>query len=247
MPQNERIWYCTRQQAGPLIKECRALRPRLSQNDTREDRKGKNQVIRAIQSQHSAVCRSQVDRLELRLALFGYRGSHYICTFDDEHLPENFQGVRAAWRSFMGRAKRWRGGKPFDWIYCIEGRHGEHRYHIHVVLSDNDFSPAEIRFLWRCGEVDDEPVLRKEGGFRRLAEYFNKEAPDGFAIPIGRHPWSCSRSLSQQLPDVERWRDTSGAIEIPDEIVWARRGESSNEFGAYRFGSYILAKNRPVL
>ena len=27
-------WICVRQRAGPLVKECRALRPRLSANDT---------------------------------------------------------------------------------------------------------------------------------------------------------------------------------------------------------------------
>ena len=28
------IWTCVRQRAGPLVKECRAIRPRLSSNDT---------------------------------------------------------------------------------------------------------------------------------------------------------------------------------------------------------------------
>lgn len=225
-----------------MVKECRALRPRLSSYDSREDRREKNKVIRVIFSSHSAVCHSQTDRLELRLALFGYRGSHYTLTFDEDHLPRDFLGVRAAWRAFLARARRWRHDQLFDWIYCIEGKHGDHRYHIHVILSDDDFSPAEVRHLWKCGEVDDEPVLRKEGGYRRLAEYFNKEGPDGIIIPIGRHPWSCSRSLSQKLPEVERWRDDSGVIEIPDDVIWARRGDTSNDFGAYYYGSYILPK-----
>ena len=229
------------------MKECRALRPRLSPYDSREDRREKNKVIRVICSGHSAVCRSQTDRLELRLALFGYRGSHYTLTFDEDHLPRDFLGVRAAWRSFLSRARRWRHDQPFDWIYCIEGKHGDHRYHIHVVLRDDDFSPAEVRHLWKGGEVDDEPVLRKEGGYRRLAEYFNKEGPDGIIIPIGRHPWSCSRSLSRKLPEAERWRDDSGVIEIPDNIVWARRGNIVNDFGAYYYGSYILPKQDSAL
>lgn len=29
----QELWICTRQRAGPLAKECRALRPRLSAND----------------------------------------------------------------------------------------------------------------------------------------------------------------------------------------------------------------------
>lgn len=232
-------WYCVRQRAGPLVKESRSIRPRLLNTDTRADRRAKNEIVR---SPHSAVCRTQADRLELRLALFGYEGSHYTLTFDSVHLPPDFARVRNSLRAFMGRARRWRNGSPFDYIYCIEGLHGNHRYHIHAVLRDSDFSPTEVRKLWTAGTVDDEPVLRKKGGYRRLAEYFNKEASDGVIIPIGRHPWSCSRSLSRQLPPPERWIDTSGIIDIPDNILWGTRGEHTNDFGSYRYGSYILKK-----
>lgn len=239
MPDN--IWYCVRQRAGPLIKECRALRPRLSQNDTYEDQKAKNEIKKL---QHSAVCRTKVDRLELRLALFGYTGIHYTLTYDPLHLPRDFPGVRKVLRAFMARSKRFNDDLPYDWIYCIEGLHGDHRYHIHTVLREEEFPPAVVRFLWKCGDVDDEPVLMKEGGYRRLAEYFNKERSDGFWIPIGRHPWSCSRSLSQKLPPPERWKDSSGCIEIPDNVIWARRGDCVNDFGAYYYGSYILADRK---
>lgn len=239
MPDN--IWYCVRQRAGPLIKECRALRPRLSQNDTYEDQKAKNEIKKL---QHSAVCRTQEDRLELRLALFGYTGVHYTLTYDSLHLPRDFAGVRKTLRSFMGRAKRFNDETPLDWIYCIEGLHGDHRYHIHTVLRDEEFPPAVVRYLWKYGNVDDEPVLMKDGGYRRLAEYFNKERSDGFWIPIGRHPWSCSRSLGQKLPPPERWKDDSGCIEIPDNVIWARRGDCVNDFGAYYYGSYILADRK---
>lgn len=234
-------WYCVRQRAGPLVKECRALRPRLSSDDTWDDQRAKNVIIK---TQHSAVCRTQVDRLELRLALFGYTGNHYTLTFDPLHLPRDFPGVRKALRAFMARSKRFRDNLPFDWIYCIEGLHGDHRYHIHLILRDEDFPPAVVRFLWRYGDVDDEPVLRKEGGYRRLAEYFNKERTDGFFIPIGRHPWSCSRSLSRQLAPPERWKDSSGVIYIPDNVKWSRKGGCVNDFGSYCYGSYIVADHR---
>lgn len=236
-------WYCCRQRAGPLVKECRSLRPRFSKDDSPQDRRGKTEIIK---SPHSAVCRTQVDRLELRLALFGYEGNHYTLTYDSAHLPENFAGVRATLRAFFARAKRWKNNQPFDYVYCIEGRHGDHRYHIHLVLNGGEFSPAEVRFLWKCGEVDDEPVLMKTGGFRRLAEYFNKERSDGFVIPVGRHPWSCSRTLTQKLPQPERWTDFSGLIGIPDEVSWATRGSRENDFGAHYYASYILQKGKSL-
>lgn len=229
-------WYCTRQRAGPLVKECRAIRPRLAGTDSLADRRDKNELIR---SPHSAVCRSQADRLELRLALFGFEGSHYTLTYDDLHLPRTFREAMATKRAFMARARRWHGGEPFDWIACVEGLHGDHRYHIHLVLRDSDFPPAIVRHLWRAGGVDDEPVLLPTGGYRRLAEYLTKERTDGVIIPIGQRPWNCSRSLGRQLPPPERWRDESGVIQIPDDVLWSRRGDKSNSFGAYSYASYI--------
>lgn len=88
-------WYCTCQRAGPLVKECRAIRPRLARTDSREDRRDKNEIIR---SPHSAVCRSQADRLELRLALFGFEGTHYTLTYDSVHLPRTFREAMATKR-----------------------------------------------------------------------------------------------------------------------------------------------------
>ena len=239
--ESRQLWFCCRQRAGPLVKECRALRPRLSSDDSPQDRRDKNEIIR---SPHSAVCRSQADRLELRLALFGYEGNHYTLTYDDEHLPKNFAGVRNTLRAFFLRAKRWRNGRPFDYIYCIEGKHGDHRFHIHSVFRDHQLPPAVMQYLWKYGEVDDEPVLRgKHDSYRRLAKYFNKEATDGIVIPIGARPWVCSRSLSAQLPAPERWQDSSGVIHIPDDVYSSGRASTQNEFGSYYYGWYIEPKN----
>ena len=88
--------------------------------------------------------------------------------------------------------------------------------------------------------MDDEPVLLQDGGYRRLAKYFNKERPDGFIIPLGKHPWSCSRGLKGQIPDPERWRDDNGLIDVPDNVIWCRRGAHENDFGAYYYASYIV-------
>ena len=236
--EHEQPWICVRQRAGPLTKECRALRPRLSPYDSPEDRRDKAMILKPG---YSALDRNSVDKLELLLALFGFEGTHYTLTYEDSYLPPDFDRVRNSWKAFRERLKRWHGGS-FDYIACIEGRHGDHRYHIHLVLRYSDFSPAEVRWKWGKGEIDDEPVLRKEGGFRRLAKYFNKERPDGFIIPINKHPWSCNQALKRQLPQREEWFDSSGVIDIPDEVSWARRGSCQNDFGSYYYGSYILPK-----
>ena len=253
-------WYCCRQRAGPLVKECRALRPRFSPDDTDDDHSAKSRVKKY---ERCAVNRRQVDRLELHLALLGEHGTMYTLTFDADHLPQDFNGVRRALRSFFGRVRRWRAGmgKPpnIDYIYCIEGLHGARRYHVHLILRDDELCPTEVRFLWRNGIVDDEPVLHKKrvidpqtgervtvyaDGYRRIAEYLNKERTDGHVIPIGRHPWSCSRTLSAKLPPALKWRDDSGVIPVPDSALWSRHGQYGNDFGAYYYASWIEPQPR---
>ena len=237
----ENRWYCVRQRAGPLVKECRSIRPRLSANDTPYERTEKNKILRPPRD--SSVCRTRVDRLELRLALFGYEGSVYTLTFDREHEPEKFRDVRRAWKSFCKRLRRWK-ERSFDYVYLIEGRHGDHRYHIHVVFRDSDFSPAEIQFLWQHGIVHDEPLLKsKSDCYRRTAEYWNKEATDGIKIPIDARTWVASQSLSRKIPPVERWRDDSGDIPVPANVRWQHPYNTGNSFGQYRYLSYILARN----
>ena len=235
----ENPWYCVRQRAGPLVKECRSIRPRLSANDSPWERTEKNKILRPPRD--SSVCRTRVDRLELRLALFGKEGTVYALTFDREHEPQRFQDVRRAWRSFLYRLKKWR-GRPFDYVSLIEGRHGDHRFHIHLVLRDSDFSPAEVRCLWKFGQdVDDQPLLRyPHDSYRRTARYFNKEATDGIAIPISARTWVCSRSLVKQLPPLECWWDSSGEIPIPKAARSRGVYHTGNEFGQYRYAWYIM-------
>lgn len=230
---------CVRQRAGPLVKECRALRPRLSAEDTPFERAEKNRIL--LPKGDSSVCRTRVDRLELRLALFGYEGSHYTLTFDDEHLPPSFKECRRVWKKFLRTLNKWKPGWSRDYVYLIEGRHGEHRFHIHLVLRDSDFSPAEIRYLWVYGtDVDDEPVLRgPHDSYRRLAKYFNKEATDGITIPIGARTWVCSKSLIAKLPPMEKFRSSTGYIRIPRETQARGTYQTQNEFGVYRYAWYI--------
>lgn len=235
---SETPWICVRQRAGPLVKECRSLRPRLSKTDTPWERQQKNQILSPRGD--SSVCRSRVDRLELRLALFGFDGVFFTLTFDDAHLPAKFQDVRKIWRSFLRKLDLWNPSWSRDYIYLIEGRHGDRRLHIHLVLRDSDFSPAEVRYLWTRGLVDDEPVLRGEyDSFRRLAKYMNKEATDGITIPIGARTWVCSRSLLAKLPPPDVFCAKSGVIRIPKEAYAKGTYQTQNEFGAYRYGWYI--------
>lgn len=231
------VWTCVRQRAGPLVKECRSVRPRLSPDDTPYDRTEKNRILRPPGD--SSVCRSRVDRLELRLALFGREGMAYTLTFDEEHVPEKFTEVRACWKHFLYELHKLQ--SHFDYAYLIEGRHGDHRYHIHMILRETDFDPVQIRAVWPYGKVQDvEPLLKHpKDTYRRTARYWNKEQTDGVVIPMSRRQWVVSSSLSRQLPPTEYFRSDCGWIPIPQGSAISGTYSTSNEFGQYRYAWYI--------
>lgn len=87
----EAAWICVRQRAGPLVKECRYRRPTPSRYDPPSVKGEKNKILRLVRD--SSFRRTPVDRLELMLALFGWRASVYCLTFDEDHLPDSFQEV----------------------------------------------------------------------------------------------------------------------------------------------------------
>lgn len=230
-------WISVRQRAGPLVKEVRYQRPTLSKGDLPSVRREKNEILRHIRD--SSFRRTPVDRLELMLALFGHSGQVYCLTFEDQFLPSDFKGVRRVWRNFLNTMRRYR-GRPFDYVYVIEGKHGDHRYHIHMVLHGQDFTPAEVRYLWPGGHVDHEPLLLSpQDDFRRTAKYFTKERTDGVVLPIGSRTWVASRGLYQQLPPIQKTTTKSGQIRIPSNCRRLRQETKSNPFGQYHYASYL--------
>ena len=214
----------------------------MTPKDTAQDARSKRDLQRYA---HSAVCRTQVDRLELKLALFGFEGTHYTCTHDSLHLPHDFDGVRRSFRAFRApgcsvaeREHPMTGSVALractEIIACISM----------LFCGNSQIPPGIVRRIWTGGEVDVEPVLQREGGYRRLAEYLNKERPDGFVIPIGKHPWSCSRTLNSGLPPAERWMEEQ-VLPLQCRTVCYGPGGApgKNDFGAYYYASYILPRN----
>lgn len=56
------------------------------------------------------------------------------------------------------RAARKAAGYPYDYIYVIEGEHGDHRKHHHIVTSSDGDAAALMKQLWTHGFVDIETI-----------------------------------------------------------------------------------------
>lgn len=225
---------CVRQRAGPLVK---AL---VTDNYGYLRRYGPGAVRGRC---GPALSRTSLDKLELRLALFAYDGIFYSLNFDNAHLPANWAGVERVWDAFLKRLRRW-SRKPVEfYVYRMEGLHGDHRYHIHAFLRDQDFPPAVVQYLWTWGSAYDvrwdRARVLSEGGYRGLAIYFTKEVPE-----VGRHPWGCSRTLGKHLPPPEVTTCKSGMVRLPKGAtplpMQGRDRPQLGGWGLYGYSRYLL-------
>lgn len=223
-------WCCVRQRAGPLVKAF------STDNRRFVNRRVSRSAVRP------AMSGTPLDRLELRLALFGYDGVFYTLTFSDGYLPKDEDGVKKIWGNFLKKLKRWRKGKPLDhYVYRIEGLHGDHRFHIHAFLRDSDFPPAVVRFLWTWGYVDDKPYDQKcvlaEKGYRCLARYFTKERTE-----VGRHAWGEAKRLKALIPPPVIRSSKTGRISIPrDAVLLPCPGDfKPSKWGYFQYSCYLL-------
>ena len=166
------------------------------------------------------------DKLELYLALFGYAGAHYVLTFRDADLPDSFGGVRQCFRAFLTRVRRWEPSALQKYVYAVEAGHEHGRWHIHFVADARELSMEDAAGLWRYGFVNpgrsDYPVLRREDGYRGLAEYFCK--PDEF-IPLGKHPWGVPRGMKSMIPP-PAVRVSSRKPRVPKESYYSKYTEA---------------------
>lgn len=219
-----------KQRAGPLVKTL------VTDNYAYLRRYGPGAVRKRC---GPALSRTSTDKLELRLALFGYDGIFYTLTFDDAHLPTSVAGAQKAWDAFAKRLRRWAKKSVDYYVYRIEGLHGDHRLHIHAFLRDTDFPPAVVQYLWRWGNVydvlwDHKRVL-SEHGYRGLAIYFTKETPE-----VGRHPWGCSRALSKFIPPPEVMQSKTGAIRPPTgAVLLPASGKDRPQLGGWGIYGYM--------
>lgn len=189
--------YCVcRQRAGPLVKTYTTDRLRFVRIA------GERQ---ARPAEMPAMWSKSEDKLELYLALFGYTGTHYILTFDDEHLPDSFDAVKRCLKAFL-RSVRRKWPVLTRYVYAVECGHSGGRWHIHFIADERELPFVAIQVLWHYGWVNpgyvDHPVLHKADGYRALARYICKDGNAGF-VPLGKHKWGVARGMRAMIPPPE--------------------------------------------
>ena len=178
-------------------------------------------------------------------------------TFDNAHLPRRRAEAMEAVQSYVRLLRKYRGlhGLDVRYIYCIENKHGDGRYHIHMILNATGKDVEAICSLWNCGTVDWEYIgwskergkllSRGPKGYEILARYMTKEAQ-----PVGARNYSTSRNLIRPavtvafMPESEAERNK--LLEVPKGCQPLGYTDYQNGWGRFWFVSYYQRDGSPA-
>lgn len=120
-------------------------------------------------------------------------------SFDEEHLPENRDGVVREVRNFIARLRRYRkkhGLTPLKYIYVVSNSDqfgNKKRLHVHMIINQMDRDAVEQ--LWGKGYCDTDRLQFNEYGVTGKVLYMARQVK-------GERTWCCSQNLENPTPIV---------------------------------------------
>lgn len=235
--------------AGSLVKIIEY--PKQNPRDGNHVRAAKRNASSAAQK--AANIKSSRGLCEMLLAENFTLDAHFVTvTYDDAHLPKTANAAKVQLRKFVRRlrdARKLR-GEMLTYIYVTEGKHGEKRFHHHLVINatqDREKDREEIESLWDGGEVVHIQPLAKvseleevqeigDNPYSRAAYYMTKEPAADY---VGAQMWTASKGLSRPDVQTEIVNDCD-TVDAPPRAVVLEREERQSEYGAYKYVKYAL-------
>lgn len=224
--------------AGPLVIE--TVYPAPNPRDSQGVRQGKKSL--SSQARQQMNLKYAWQKLELEIAAnFGVRDLWVTLTYDDVHLPHSRRAANECFRALAKklRAVRKAQGQELRYIYVTEHKHGDGRWHHHVLINATGDDYELIRKLWGRGNVEFRPIrIDRDKNYETLARYMCKEQRD----KVGQRLWSGSRNLRK--PERECFRvpnDTPLSVPKDAPITFADTGDVTTAYGHYRYIKYLAA------
>lgn len=234
--------------------------------------KGDSPQARAAKKECSSLGRKLTNHRTMQRTLYFLMAANFkltdlflTLTFDDTHLPRTRKEAMKAVEKFVKLLRKHRAarGQELLYIYCVENKHGEGRYHIHMIVNSTGQDVEPLCSLWDGGMVDWEYIgwskergqLKHRGvkGYKILARYMTKEVQ-----PVGARNYSRSKNLVRPTVTVrfasEEDVKARRLAEIPDGCEQLDRIEFQNDYGCFWYVSYYdksrgygVQKDRPGL
>lgn len=224
--------------AGPLVIE--TIYPAVPSRGSDKARAAKRKLSSAAQQRMNMIYSFQ--KLELELAANFVKGD-LVCTltYDDLHLPANRKAADAKLKYFRAKlsAERKKNGQELVMVWNTEHKHGEGRYHHHVVINSTGDDYELILKLWGQGEVEIKPLrVDSEKNYGSLAAYMCKERPE----KVGQRCWSYTRNAKK--PEMETFRvDDDTQLQPPKGSVVIKEASEKTMYGSYKWLKYLVPQS----
>lgn len=185
-------------------------------------------------------CNTAQRKLELLMAAnFGLSDLVVTVTYRDDSLPAGVDVTRRRLNKLFAQIRSYRkarGLPDVKYIYVMEGRHGDHRPHVHIIINAVGNDLDLIRSLWIWGD-DIQLNYIRERGYDGWAGYLTKERRE--ATLNGKKQYVGSRNLERPTITYS-WVDDGASVDAPPGAQILDEGGARNEIASCRFIKYLL-------
>lgn len=163
-------------------------------------------------------------------------------TYRDADLPDSADVTRKHLGKVFAQMRAYRkarGLPALKYIYVLEGRHGDHRPHAHIIINSAGGDLELMRSLWIWGD-DIQLNYIREHGYDGWAGYLTKERRE--ASLNGKKQFVGSRNLDRPVTTYA-WVDDGTTVDAPPGAQVLDEGGGRNEIASCRFVKYLMPKN----
>lgn len=225
--------------AGRLVWDITYTVPRP--NASKQERKRVREVTEEQVARTNANTAQR--KLEMLMATNFDEGDLVLTvTYRDADLPDSVDVTRKHLGKVFAQMRAYRkarGLPDLKYIYVLEGRHGDHRPHAHIIINAAGGDLELMRSLWIWGD-DIQLNYIRERGYDGWAGYLTKERRE--ASLNGKKQFVGSRNLARPVTTYE-WVDDGTSVEAPPGAQVLDEGGGRNEIASCRFVKYLIPKN----
>lgn len=225
--------------AGRLVWDIAYTVPRP--NASKQERKRVREVTEEQVARTNANTAQR--KLEMLMATNFDEGDLVLTvTYRDADLPDSADVTRKHLGKVFAQMRTYRkarGLPDLKYIYVLEGRHGDHRPHAHIIVNATGGDLELMRSLWIWGD-DIQLNYIRERGYDGWAGYLTKERRE--ASLNGKKQFVGSRNLARPITTYE-WVDDGTTVDAPPGAQVLDEGGGRNEIASCRFVKYLMPKN----
>lgn len=225
--------------AGRLVWDITYTVPRP--NASKQERKRIREVTEE-QIQRTNANTAQRKLEQLMACNFDENDLVLTVTYRDADLPDSADVTRKHLGKVFAQMRAYRkarGLPDLKYIYVLEGRHGDHRPHAHLIVNAAGGDLELMRSLWIWGD-DIQLNYIRERGYDGWAGYLTKERRE--ASLNGKKQFVGSRNLDRPVTTYA-WVDDGTTVDAPPGAQVLDEGGGRNEIASCRFVKYLMPKN----